>query len=73
MTEKEKAIRTLEEQLEVAKQALFAHDESHEKMLSKYEFIKMFEDGSEDKYKEERQMYLSKIGRLHNDLQIAKR
>ena len=33
----------------------------------------MFEDGSEDKYKEERQMYLSKIGRLHNDLQIAKR
>lgn len=69
MTEKENAIRTLEEQLEVANQALLAYDESHEKMKKKYGF----DNDSEKKYKTERQAYLNEVARLHNELQIAKR
>lgn len=69
MTEKENAIRTLEEQLKVAKQALSAYDENHEEMTKKYGF----KNDSVQKYEIGRKSYLDDIARLHNDLEIAKR
>ena len=69
MTEKENAIRTLKEQLKVAKQALLAYDENHEEMTKKYGF----KSDSVQKYEIGRKTYLDAIARLHNDLEIAKR